>query len=292
MPEQQYSDHDLEAQISHLSDDSDQLDLHRHFHNKPRPVPMNDHHDLKSNELVYSITTSGDADEYIHIDDKKFRKLDLIRAFGGSLNPGYSQRPSRNFGNPAPLGLSAFALTTFVLSLINCGAMGVHTPNIVVGAAMFYGGFVQILAGMWELAVCNPFGGTALSSYGGFWMSFAAIYIDFFGIVDAYDDPQELEHAVGFYLLGWTIFTVGLTLLTVKSTLAFFATFFSLSITFLLLAVGKLAMNAACTKAGGAMGLICSFCAWYCAYAGLANSENTYLQARPIMLPTFGKKDT
>ncbi len=61
-----------------------------------------------------------------------------------------SQVPQhRKFANPAPLGLSAFALTTFVLSLINLRTRGVNSPNIVVALAFGYGGLVQLLAGMW-----------------------------------------------------------------------------------------------------------------------------------------------
>ena len=75
----------------------------------------------------------------------------MLPAFGGDFQPGlYRQLPnSKKFANPAPLGLSAFALTTFVLSLINMQTRGITEPNIVVGAAFAYGGLVQLLAGMW-----------------------------------------------------------------------------------------------------------------------------------------------
>jgi len=73
-----------------------------------------------------------------------------LPAFGGEFQPGlYKPIADRKFANPAPLGLSAFALTTFVLSLINLGTRGIAEPNIVVGAAFAYGGLVQLLAGMW-----------------------------------------------------------------------------------------------------------------------------------------------
>jgi uncharacterized protein len=71
-------------------------------------------------------------------------------AFGGEYQPGlYKPTTERKFANPAPLGLSAFALTTFVLSLINIQCDGVVKPNIVVSLAFGYGGLVQLLAGMW-----------------------------------------------------------------------------------------------------------------------------------------------
>ncbi|KAK1999095.1 hypothetical protein LX36DRAFT_531930, partial [Colletotrichum falcatum] len=72
------------------------------------------------------------------------------QAFGGSLQPGlWKPYEHRKFANPAPLGLSAFALTTFVLSCVNLQARGVKAPNIAVPLAFGYGGLVQLLAGMW-----------------------------------------------------------------------------------------------------------------------------------------------
>ena len=71
-------------------------------------------------------------------------------AFGGEFQPGtFKSVAERKFANPAPLGLSAFALTTFVLSLVNVGTRGLAAPNIVVAAAFGYGGLIQLLAGMW-----------------------------------------------------------------------------------------------------------------------------------------------
>lgn len=294
MPVKEQQNLDLEAQISHLSDDSENYD-DRYYENNPISMSSKSHNFSKNigSDLVYTITTSGSDNEFIIIDGKKFLKADMLNAFGGSLTPGYSQRPAYKFANPAPLGLSAFALTTFVLSLVNAQARDVTVPNIVVGLAMFYGGLVQLAAGMWEIALNNVFGGTALSSYGGFWLSFGAIYIDFFGITKAYDDEIMLENAVGFYLIGWAIFTFGMTLCTVKSTLAFFGMFLSLTITFVLLAASKFTQNVPVNQAGGIFGIITALIAWYNAFAGLANRENSYVVANAIRLPEniFKKSD-
>jgi len=73
-----------------------------------------------------------------------------LPAFGGEFQPGlYKSVEARKFANPAPLGLCAFALTTFVLSAVNLNARGVTVPNIAVPLALGYGGLVQLLAGMW-----------------------------------------------------------------------------------------------------------------------------------------------
>lgn len=128
-----------------------------------------------------------------------------LPAFGGEFQPGLYRAPKSNFANPAPLGLSAFALTTFVLSLINMGTRGIAHPNIVVALAYGYGGLVQLLAGMWEMAVGNTFGATALSSYGGFWLSFAIILtpggFNIATTLTVSGDESMFLNSMGLYLL-------------------------------------------------------------------------------------------
>ncbi|CAG8803251.1 17251_t:CDS:2, partial [Racocetra persica] len=175
--------------------------------------------------------------------------------------------------NPGPLGLSGFALTTFVLSIHNAGSTTVPSPSITLGLALFYGGLVQLLAGMWEFKTGNTFGATAFSSYGGFWMSFAVIIFPGLNVTAA----PNFEQALGIYLLGWTIFTFLLFLATFRSTGGIMALFFFLTLTFLLLTIGCFT-SATATKIGGVLGIITAFIAWYNALAGLI----TY-----FTLPTF-----
>ncbi|CCF58744.1 hypothetical protein KAFR_0F01480 [Kazachstania africana CBS 2517] len=244
----------------------------------------------ESQEAIGKVYSCGKNNEYVNIGRQKFLKADLYEAFGGTLNPGLAPPATHKFANPAPLGLSAFALTTFVLSMFNARAQGITTPNVVVGLAMFYGGLVQMIAGIWEIALENTFGGTALCSYGGFWLSFGAIYIPWFGILDAYSTKEsDLSNALGFYLLGWTIFTLGLTFCTLKSTVMFFALFFLLSVTFLLLCIGEFTGKLGLTRAGGILGIIVAFIAWYNAYSGVATKQNSYIVAKPWSLPTNDK---
>jgi len=128
-----------------------------------------------------------------------------LPAFGGEFQPGlYKPIADRKFANPAPLGLSAFALTTFVLSLINLGTKGLAAPSIVIGAAFAYGGLVQLLAGMWEMAVGNTFGATALTSYGGFWIGTAIILTPGgFEIIETLGGGTSaaFQNSFGFYLI-------------------------------------------------------------------------------------------
>jgi len=204
-------------------------------------------------------------------------------AFGGEFQPGlYKPTTGRKFGNPAPLGLSAFALTTFVLSLINVRTRNIMAPNIVVALAYGYGGLVQLLAGMWEMAVGNTFGATALSSFGGFWIAFAIVLTPGgFDIVAQYTTVNGFNDAFGLFLMGWFIFTFILLICTLRSTVAFFLLFFFLDLTFLLLGCGYLTAkdgvpHETVIKAGGYFGLFAAFMAWYNALAGLADSSNSF----------------
>lgn len=215
----------------------------------------------------------------------------MMPAWGGAFQPGPYKPSFRKFANPAPLGLCAFALTTFILSLINANTRGVKIPSIVVGSAFAYGGLVQLLAGMWEMAVGNTFGATALSSYGGFWISWALIETEGLGYTAEYSKP-EFQNAIGYFLIAWFIFTFLCLLCTFKSTLAFFSLFFFLDITFLLLAIGHLQADpvtgaplANATKAGGVFGLITAFIAWWNALAGMLENSNSFFTVPVVHFP-------
>jgi succinate-acetate transporter protein len=196
----------------------------------------------------------------------------------------------RKFANPAPLGLCAFALTTFVLSLINVQARGVTTPNIVVGLALGYGGLTQLLAGMWEFACGNTFGATAFSSYGGFWISYAIIVSPWSDVASSYTSTSEFGSAVGFYLFGWFIFTFIMLIASFRSSVGLVSVFFFLTITFMLLGISQFITTNAenVAKAGGAFGLVTAACAWYVALAGLLSPDTSY-----FVLPvgSLAKKD-
>ncbi|KAI0000716.1 GPR1/FUN34/yaaH family-domain-containing protein [Xylariaceae sp. FL0662B] len=210
-------------------------------------------------------------------------------AFGGEFQPGlYRATTQRKLANPAPLGLSAFALTTFVLSLVNVGTRGISVPNIVLALAYGYGGLVQLLAGMWEMAVGNTFGATALSSYGGFWIAYAILLTPGFHALDEYDTVSEAS-ALGFFLTGWFIFTFILLMCTLRSTVMFFLLFLTLDMAFLMLACSEYAKaNGAANsalklqQAGGGFGLLAAFLAWYNAFAGIADSSNSF-----FLIPVF-----
>jgi len=189
--------------------------------------------------------------------------------------------------NPAPLGLSAFALTTFVLSASNAGFIfpKAATPTdgfIVVGLALFYGGLGQLIAGIQEFRAGNTFGATAFCSYGGFWLAFGLVLLPPSGI--AVGLGKDLFTAVGVFLLGWTIFTGIMFLGTLRTNLALIAVFGVLFLTFLALTIGFLNVSSGTTwiQIGGWLGIITALLAWYTALAGVLASSRSGFQ-----LPVF-----
>src|ERR1019366_4394779 len=207
---------------------------------------------------------------------------------GGTLMAQYAAESEHSasvapsLANPGPLGLCGFALTTFVLSSINAGWFSAGATTVVVGLALFYGGAAQFCAGMWEFKTGNTFGATAFTSYGAYWLSFAAILLPGTGIVDALVKANVVDQALGLYLLAWGIFTAIMFLGTLRSNLALIGVFGFLTLTFLSLAIGHLTTTSGLLTLGGYLGIVTAILAWYTALAGLLSSGKS-----AFTLPVF-----
>jgi len=169
--------------------------------------------------------------------------------------------------NPAPLGLAAFAMTTFVLSMFNSNLVSSAGEPVVLGIALAYGGIAQLLAGMWEFRTGNTFGALAFSSYGAFWISFWALVVFY-----AKDITGNAGHAIGLYLWAWAIFTAYMTIAAVKVSGAVLVVFVLLTVTFIFLAIGATGGDASTTHIGGYVGLATAVAAWYASFGGVVNS--------------------
>jgi succinate-acetate transporter protein len=187
--------------------------------------------------------------------------------------------------DPGPLGLAAFAATTFVLSVFNADLItDKNLAAVVLPLALFYGGLAQLLAGMWEFRKGNTFGATAFCSYGAFWLSYAAL-----AKFVAPDLPTATAHqATGLFLLVWAVFTVYMGVAATRTTGALLAVFVTLAATYIVLCVADFAQSPDTTKAGGWLGLLTAVCAWYASFAGVTNS--TYHRAVVPVFPNIGER--
>jgi uncharacterized protein len=182
--------------------------------------------------------------------------------------------------DPGPLGLGAFALTTFVLSMFNANLVNRAGEPVVLGLALAYGGIAQILAGMWEFRTGNTFGAVAFTSFGAFWLSFWALVTFFAPQIPA----AHAGDAIGLYLIAWGIFTAYMFIASLRTTTAIAIVFLLLTVTFFLLGIGNSGGTESVIKAGGWFGLATAAAAWYASFAAVTNSTfgRTVLPVGPL----------
>jgi uncharacterized protein len=188
-----------------------------------------------------------------------------------SVAPATAASP---IADPAPLGLAAFALTTFLLSAANAHWMnGNATGDAWLGYAFAYGGLAQLLAGMWEFRNRNVFGATAFSTYGGFWIGLGLWVL----LVADRTRPAVaagtafLNHDLGWILLAFAIFNTYMLLFSAQVNMAVFGVFLTLELTEIILAIGFFANSAGTVQFGGYVGLVTALVAWYTSAAGVSN---------------------
>ena len=168
--------------------------------------------------------------------------------------------------NPAALGLAGFALTTWLLSMINAGWFSGTAMGMVLAVAFAYGGTVQMLAGLMEIPRGNTFGATAFLSYGAFWWSFALFVLFLHGTVPA--------AFIGWYLFLWGVFTLYMWVATWRAPRALQLVFLSLWVTFFVLAASEWTGFEWLHHAGGYLGLVTALLAFYLSAAEIINEAH------------------
>jgi succinate-acetate transporter protein len=193
---------------------------------------------------------------------------DKLRTAAGPDRP-----PARALGiaDPVPVGIAGFAMTTFILSCINAGFFGGPTAApMVLGLAIFYGGLVQLLAGMWAFRRGETFVAVAFCSYGGgFWLSY--FFLTYF--IAPHLAPSAASDAIGLYLIGWAIFTFYMTIAALRTNLAVLWVFITLTATYVLLVLAELGIaTSSLLPIAGYVGITCGVAAWYVAFAHVTNA--------------------
>lgn len=168
--------------------------------------------------------------------------------------------------NPGALGLGSFALTTFILSMVNAEIVPIESIGMVLPMALFYGGMAQFCAGMWDMRRGDIFGGTCFSSFGAFWIGLALmILLESAGII------SEVPPAgMAVFFIAWGIFAAYATVGAFKIAWGVVATFATLTILFFSLALGEFYLTV--TVIAGYIGILCALCAWYCSAGILINT--------------------
>ena len=193
--------------------------------------------------------------------------------------------------DPAPLGLAAFALTTFLLSGHNASFI---PDGIWIGAALFYGGLIQLLAGMWEFRNRNVFGATAFSTYGGFWLALGA-FVFFATTIHPFAallKGPDVDNALAWFLIAFAIFNTYMLLWATRVSWAVTGVFLTLEITEILLAIGFFRLahgyNDYWLHVGGWAGIVTAAVAWYTSAAGVVNGMSPRA-VLPVGRPMWGE---
>ena len=181
------------------------------------------------------------------------------------LNGALARATTLDWGNSAPLALLAFAVTTFMLSMINANAIAIGVTPVVFGVALMFGGLTQLIAGLIQLRTGNTFSGVLFAGFGAFWMSFFAFAQWFLKDVPA----LQVGHALGLFIYAFGIFVVVMLAASLRTNAVVVLALAILVLTFFCLGAGNYGANTTLIHWGGYFGLAAAACAFYLALAEL-----------------------
>jgi len=163
----------------------------------------------------------------------------------------------RKLANPAAVGFAGFGGTTSLLQFHNLGWCG---SSPVLWTALFFGGIMQLMAGMKEFETGNSFDFAAFSSYGAFWMAIGGILLG-----THYDILQPTTVDIGWFLVVFTLITTIFFVGAMRTSSAHALLFLTLLLGFIFLDISHLGGPAISVfNIVAAIDLvICALVAWY-----------------------------
>jgi succinate-acetate transporter protein len=174
-----------------------------------------------------------------------------------------------DWGNSAPLALLAFAVTTFMLSMVNANAISAGVLPVVFGVALMFGGLTQLLAGIIQLRTGNTFSGVLFTGFGAFWMSLFA-YVQWFA---KEVPPSQAGHALGLFLYAFGIFVLVMLAVSLRTNAVVVLALAILVLVFFFLGAGNYGAHITLIHWGGYFGLAAAAGAFYLALAELCESS-------------------
>jgi succinate-acetate transporter protein len=188
--------------------------------------------------------------------------------------------PASGWGNAAPLGLAGFAVTTFMLSMINAKLINIGVEPVVFGVALMFGGIAQLIAGTIQFRNGSTFTGVLFTGFGAFWLSLYAIAEFFLKDVPV----TQVGHSLGLFLYAFGIFAAWLWLASFRTNVGVVVSLGLLAATLFVLGAGNYAGNSLTIEWGGYMGLVVAFLAAYLSCAELceASYQRSVLPVWPL----------
>lgn len=207
------------------------------------------------------------------------RRIAATHEYNGAA-PATAATPVE-WGNSAPLALAAFAVTTFMLSMINANFISAGVEPAVFGVALMFGGITQLLAGLIQLRTGNTFTGVLFCGFGAFWLSLFAIAEFFLKEIPA----NQVGHALGLFLYAFGFFVISMTIASFRTNAIVVAALMLLIGAFFTLGAGNYGAHTGLVHIGGYLGLGAAALALYLSCA--ETCEATYGRS---VLPVWSLK--
>lgn len=190
----------------------------------------------------------------------------------------------KTFGNPTPLALIGFLMCLFPLSMTLMGWRGAgHNGAAGIGQYWFFGGLLMILGGVGEWILGNTFPFVVFTSFGAYWLSYAATLQPYFNAYGAYSTTGEIAEGLetdgfrsglAFWFISMGLMCLIYMICSIRTNIVFFNIFLWLVITFACLTGAYFQLNNGATAlagrlqitAGATAFITCCF-GWYIFFA-------------------------
>ncbi|CEJ59434.1 Putative GPR1/FUN34/YaaH-class plasma membrane protein [Penicillium brasilianum] len=199
------------------------------------------------------------------------------------LTPMTRRQPdfAKRVGNPTPLALGGFVITTTPISCCLMAWRGASGNGVAfIGPIVFLGGLLLLITSILEFILGNTFPCVVFGTIGGFWFAFAATMIPAFNAAAPYS-ASTTDTVAGLSSAGFMttyaflfvtmavlmlIFMICATRTNIVYTLIFLTllvVFLLLSSAYWLLAEGSLSAGNKCVKGAGASLFVASLLGFY-----------------------------
>ncbi|KAJ5842232.1 hypothetical protein N7534_012062 [Penicillium rubens] len=187
---------------------------------------------------------------------------------------------AKKVGNPTPLALGGFVITTTPLACCLMAWRGASGNGVAfIGPIIFLGGLLLLITSILEFIIGNTFPCVVFGTIGGFWFAFAATMIPAFNAAAPYSSTSDTAaglasegfmntHAFLFITMAvlMLIFMICATRINVVYTLIFLSlllVFLLLSAAYWQLGQGNAAIGDRCVKGAGASLFVASLLGFY-----------------------------
>lgn len=192
----------------------------------------------------------------------------------------------------AILGLISLGTVLLSLSIPTLASGSIDPPSLIVVIATFYGGISQITVAAWEISLGNTFSATVFATYGGFDFVYSALCLPRIGhtaahIVDEVVGQQFYDY-IGIYFAIWGSIAFLLLLGALHTNIPYVATHACIVCALACLSLNAFTGNPRLAFAGGALGIVASFVAYYSAFSFFWTQHTSFSLIRfPFMMAPF-----